>query len=150
MLHHPAVFKLLSLSRRSVSILVPVCSRAAVLWNLLHWSYPRYALLTFADNTQGSKVSATLSLPVLQQQTHIRHISWSKPIRDSEGRTPNFCLWCIFAIPKSEARSLTWRSFSTRNMKALFMISVLKVQSARETLFPRLKCVCVCMCVSAL
>ncbi len=30
------------------------------------------------------------SLPVVQQQTHIRPISWSKPIRDSEGRTP---LW---------------------------------------------------------
>ncbi len=27
------------------------------------------------------------------------------PIRESEGRTPNVCLWCIFAIPKSEARS---------------------------------------------
>ncbi len=33
------------------------------------------------------KVSAT-SLPVVQQPTHIRLISWSKPIRDSEGRTP--------------------------------------------------------------
>ncbi len=44
------------------------------------------------------------------------------PIRESEGRTPNVCLWCIFAIPKSDARSLTWRSFSTCNMKALFMI----------------------------
>ncbi len=29
------------------------------------------------------------SLPVDQQQTHIRPISWSKPIRDSEGRTPS-------------------------------------------------------------
>ncbi len=28
------------------------------------------------------------SLPVFQQQTHIRPISGSKPIRDSEGRTP--------------------------------------------------------------
>ncbi len=28
------------------------------------------------------------SLPVVQQQTHIRLISGSKPIRDSEGRTP--------------------------------------------------------------
>ncbi len=28
------------------------------------------------------------SLPVVQQQKHIRPISWSKPIRDSEGRTP--------------------------------------------------------------
>ncbi len=28
------------------------------------------------------------SLPVVQQQTHIRPISWSKPIRNSEGRTP--------------------------------------------------------------
>ncbi len=28
------------------------------------------------------------SLSVVQQQTHIRLISWSKPIRDSEGRTP--------------------------------------------------------------
>ncbi len=28
------------------------------------------------------------SLPVVQQQTHIRLISWSKPIRDSEGWTP--------------------------------------------------------------
>ncbi len=28
------------------------------------------------------------SLPMVQQQTHIRLISWSKPIRDSEGRTP--------------------------------------------------------------
>ncbi len=28
------------------------------------------------------------SLPVVQRQTHIRPISWSKPIRDSEGRTP--------------------------------------------------------------
>ncbi len=28
------------------------------------------------------KVSATLSLPVLQQQTHIRLISWSKPMRE--------------------------------------------------------------------
>ncbi len=32
----------------------------------------------------------TESLPVDQQQTHIRPISWSKPVRDSEGRTP---LW---------------------------------------------------------
>ncbi len=30
------------------------------------------------------------SLPVVQQQTHIRPISWSKPIRNSEGRNP---LW---------------------------------------------------------
>ncbi len=28
------------------------------------------------------------SLSMVQQQTHIRPISWSKPIRDSEGRTP--------------------------------------------------------------
>ncbi len=28
------------------------------------------------------------SLPVAPQQTHIRLISWSKPIRDSERRTP--------------------------------------------------------------
>ncbi len=28
------------------------------------------------------------SLPVVQQQTHIRPISWSKPIRDSEGFRP--------------------------------------------------------------
>ncbi len=34
------------------------------------------------------KVSATESLPAVQQQTHIRLISWSKPIRDSEGRNP--------------------------------------------------------------
>ncbi len=32
------------------------------------------------------KVHVT-SLPVVQQQTHIRPISWSKPISDSEGRT---------------------------------------------------------------
>ncbi len=28
------------------------------------------------------------SLPVVQQQTQIEPISWSKPIRDGEGRTP--------------------------------------------------------------
>ncbi len=28
------------------------------------------------------------SLPVVQQQTHIKPISWSKPIRDREGWTP--------------------------------------------------------------
>ncbi len=34
-----------------------------------------------------NKKSPRLSLPVLQQQTHIRLISWSKPIRDSEVQT---------------------------------------------------------------
>ncbi len=48
------------------------------------------------------KVSATLSLPVLQQQTHIRLISWSKPIRDSEGRTPNFSLFLLFPNQKRD------------------------------------------------
>ncbi len=28
------------------------------------------------------------SLPVVQQLTHIRPISWYKPIKDSEGRNP--------------------------------------------------------------
>ncbi len=41
-----------------------------------------------AVQEKKKKVSATLSQPVLQQQTHIRLISWSKPIRDSEVRTP--------------------------------------------------------------
>ncbi len=36
------------------------------------------------------------SLPVDQQQTHIRPISWSKPIRDSEGRTPGLAVVQIF------------------------------------------------------
>ncbi len=31
----------------------------------------------------------------------------------------------------------------------MFDNKMLKVQSARETLFPRLKCVCVCVCVCA-
>ncbi len=31
----------------------------------------------------------------------------------------------------------------------MFGNKMLKVQSARETLFPRLKCVCVCVCVCA-
>ncbi len=37
---------------------------------------------------EKKKVSTTSeSLPVVQQQTHIRPILWSKPIRDSGGRT---------------------------------------------------------------
>ncbi len=36
------------------------------------------------------KVSSTLKISLWfnNRQTHIRPISWSKPIRDSEGRTP--------------------------------------------------------------
>ncbi len=33
---------------------------------------------------QKKKMYPRLCLPVVQQQTHIRLISWSKPIRDSE------------------------------------------------------------------
>ncbi len=36
---------------------------------------------------EKKSLSDSESLPVVQQQTHIRPISWSKPIRDSEGRT---------------------------------------------------------------
>ncbi len=36
------------------------------------------------------------------------------PIRESEGRTPNVCLWCIFAIPKSDARSRSRGGVSAR------------------------------------
>ncbi len=38
--------------------------------------------------SREKKVCDSESLPVVQQQTHIRPISWSKPIRDSEGQTP--------------------------------------------------------------
>ncbi len=34
---------------------------------------------------EKKSLSDSESLPVVQQQTHIRPISWSKPIRDSEG-----------------------------------------------------------------
>ncbi len=47
---------------------------------------------------QGSRVQPAIqekksihdseSRPVVQQKTHIRLIMWSKPIGDSEGRTP--------------------------------------------------------------
>ncbi len=39
---------------------------------------------------EKKKVSATLKISLWfnNRQTHIRPISWSKPIRDSEGRTP--------------------------------------------------------------
>ncbi len=45
------------------------------------WSHvrPNFSMVRLNDSE---------SLPVVQQQTHIRPISWSKPIRDSEGRTP--------------------------------------------------------------
>ncbi len=36
---------------------------------------------------EKKKISAK-SLPLVQQQTHIRLISWSKPIRDSEAQSP--------------------------------------------------------------
>ncbi len=42
------------------------------------------------------------SLPVVQQQTHIRPISWSKPIRDSEGRPKNFENHCTRASLHSD------------------------------------------------
>ncbi len=38
------------------------------------------------------------SLPMVQQQTHIRPISWSKPIQDSEGWT-QFLIGCGPDIP---------------------------------------------------
>ncbi len=64
------------------------------------------------------------SLPVAQQQTHIRPISWSKPIRDSEGRTPpligrgpdipvRVCTFenaCAAAVRQRDARSRDERS----------------------------------------
>ncbi len=37
---------------------------------------------------QEKKKLFAKSLPLVQQQTHIRLISWSKPIGDSEGRSP--------------------------------------------------------------
>ncbi len=49
-------------------------------WHHLHQSDP--------DSVQYKALHDSESLPVVQQQTHIRLISWSKPIRDSEVRTP--------------------------------------------------------------
>ncbi len=40
-------------------------------------------------------------------------------------------------------------SLQLLNLLDMFDNKMLKVQSARETLFPRLKCVCVCVCVCA-
>ncbi len=41
------------------------------------------------SRSRGKKsIRDSESLPVVQQQTHIRPISSSKPIRDSEGQTP--------------------------------------------------------------
>ncbi len=37
--------------------------------------------------------------------------------------------------------------FTVTKLLDMFDNKMLKVQSARETLFPRLKCVCVCVCV---
>ncbi len=39
-------------------------------------------------------------------------------------------------------------SLQLLNLLDMFDNKMLKVQSTRETLFPRLKCVCVCVCVS--
>ncbi len=46
------------------------------------------ALVRPAVREKKKSLCNSESLPVVQQQTHIRLISWSKPIRDSEGRTP--------------------------------------------------------------
>ncbi len=46
------------------------------------------ALVRPAVREKKKSLCDSESLPVVQQQTHIRLISWSKLIRDSEGRTP--------------------------------------------------------------
>ncbi len=48
------------------------------------------------------------SLPVVQQQTHIRPISWSKPIRNSEGWTPppSDWLWSKYSCTSETVSSV--------------------------------------------
>ncbi len=46
------------------------------------------ALVRPAVREKKKSLCDSESFPVVQQQTHIRLISWSKPIRDSEGRIP--------------------------------------------------------------
>ncbi len=41
-----------------------------------------------AIREKKTKVSATQKVSLLFNNRHVRLISWSKPIRDSEGRTP--------------------------------------------------------------
>ncbi len=41
-----------------------------------------------SHSRKKTKVSATQKVSLLFDNRHVRLISWSKPIRDSEGRTP--------------------------------------------------------------
>ncbi len=61
------------------------------------WSHvrPNFSMVRLKKNLRShlcdqpfekkNSIRDSESLPVVQQQTHIRPISWSKPIRDSEG-----------------------------------------------------------------
>ncbi len=62
------------------------------------------------------------SLHVVQQQTHIRLISWSKPIRDSEGRSPpsdwpwsRYSCTCVYVWKCVCCCSQTEREVSSRD-----------------------------------
>ncbi len=68
------------------------------------------------------------SLPVVQQKTHIRPISWSKPIGDSEGfrpligRGPDIPV-CVYAWKCVCCCSQTEREVSSRNARIVASLS---------------------------
>ncbi len=70
-------------------------SRVRPIWLHVHPNFSRVRLTKIPGRTGASshsrkekKVSATQKLCGSKKDTPVRLISWSKPIRDSEGRTP--------------------------------------------------------------
>ncbi len=70
-------------------------SRVRPIWSHVHPNFSRVRLTKIPGRTGASshsrkekKVSATQKLCGSTKDTPVRLISWSKPIRDSEGRTP--------------------------------------------------------------
>ncbi len=89
-------------------------------------------------------LSDSESLPVVQQQTHIRPILWSKPIRDSEGRTPPLigrgpdipvCV-CKLRL-KMHLLLQSDREVSSRDVCSGANLATLSFQTTLATFFPK-------------
>ncbi len=73
---------------------------------------------------------------MVRQQTHIRPISWSKPIRDSKGRTPADWPWtryssmCVYVWKGVCCCSQTERGVSSRDARSVVNLATLSLDLA--------------------
>ncbi len=114
-------------------------SRVRPIWSHVRPNFSRVrlkktlvALVRPAIRENKTKVSATQKVSLLFDNRHVSLISWSKPIRDSEGRTP---LWlavvqislhvCVCALEDACAAAIKQRERLVVEMHAALSLNLL-------------------------